>query len=123
MLNPISPKKLESFFRSFRTLLILGGGALLLLSGLRFSTLLNYGFSLQGLYGVIHNLLMGLGFLLCVYLLNKRSAILVYVYGALIVFTIITIILFGSWLNLFTVALELAFWMTLYVLKLQGELR
>jgi hypothetical protein len=122
-LKPISPKKLESFIRSFRTLLILGGCALLLFSGMHFNTLLNREFSSKGLYDVLSNFLLGLVFFLCVYLLNKRSATLVYVYGVLVVFTIIAAILFGSWLNLITIIIELAFWMTLYVLKLQGELK
>ena len=122
LLQAIAPKKVDSTIRSFKNMFLLGGVLALLASAFRFYTLFSNPYSYQGLSTALNYFLIGVVFILCASLLAKRNALLVYVYGAWVIYLVISVIIARAWLNMIGVAVGMAFWVTFYVLKEQGSL-
>lgn len=123
VLKTLSPEKIESGIKSFTNYFLFGGVLLIFFSLLHLVDLLQNNYNQLKLFSIVINLIYGFCFIFCAYLLRNRKAVLVYLFGGLLVINIVTSILFGSWINILGLILGIVIFIYLYVLKYQGALR
>jgi len=119
----VSPEKINAGIKSLSRLFFFGGGLLIIFSLFHFYDLFLNSYTPIKLLNPSINFVFGIGNIICGYLLRKRKAVLIVLYGCLLIINIIISILCKNYFFIFSMIIGFCFLCYFFTLKQKGVLK